>query len=60
MYEGRRGSYEILVGRPEGRTPLGRPRLRFEDNIEMDLQAVGWGASTGFSWLRIVTGDGLL
>jgi hypothetical protein len=33
----------ILVGRPEGRRPLGRPRRRWEDNIKMDLQEVGWG-----------------
>jgi hypothetical protein len=38
-----RGTYRILVGRPEGRRPLGRPRLRWEDNIKMDLQDVGWG-----------------
>jgi hypothetical protein len=37
-----RGSYRILVGRPEGRLPLGRPRRRWEDNIKMDLQEVGW------------------
>jgi hypothetical protein len=39
----KRGSYRILVGRPEGRRPLGRPRCRWEDNIKMDLQEVGWG-----------------
>jgi hypothetical protein len=38
----RRGAYRILVRRPEGRRPLGRPRRRWEDNIKMDLQAVGW------------------
>jgi hypothetical protein len=37
-----RGAYRILVGRPEGRRPLGRPKLRWEDNIKMDLQDVGW------------------
>jgi hypothetical protein len=42
MGEGR-GAYRILVGRPEGRKPLGRPRRRWEDNIKMDLQKVGWG-----------------
>jgi hypothetical protein len=35
------------VGRPEGRRPLGRPRLRWEDNIKMDLQEVGWGGMDG-------------
>jgi hypothetical protein len=49
----KRGGYRILVGRPEGRQPLGRPRCRWEDNIKMDLQGVGWGAWTGLSWLRI-------
>jgi hypothetical protein len=39
----RRSAYRILVGRPEGRRPLGRPRHRWEDNIKMDLQEVGWG-----------------
>jgi hypothetical protein len=39
----KRGAYRILVGRPEGRRPLGRPRRRREDNIKMDLQDVGWG-----------------
>jgi hypothetical protein len=39
----KRGAYRILVGTPEGRRPLGRPRLRWEDNIKMDLQEGGWG-----------------
>jgi hypothetical protein len=42
MGEGR-GACRILVGRPEGSRPLGRPRRRWEDNIKMDLQEVGWG-----------------
>jgi hypothetical protein len=58
MGEGR-GVYRILVGRPEGRIPLGRPRRRWEDNIKMYLQEVGWGAWTGLIWLRIGTGGGL-
>jgi hypothetical protein len=37
------GVYRLLVGRPEGKTPLGRPRHRWEDNINMDLQKVGCG-----------------
>jgi hypothetical protein len=59
MGEGR-GGYRIMVGRPEGRRPLGRPRRGWEDNIKMDLQGLGWGAWTGLSWLRIETGGGLL
>jgi hypothetical protein len=37
-----RGAYNILVGRPEGRRPLGRPRRRWEDNIKMYLGDVDW------------------
>jgi hypothetical protein len=59
-----RGPYRVLVGRPEGRRPHGRPTRRWDDNIKMDLQAAGrWGgggAWTGLSWLRIRTGGGLL
>jgi hypothetical protein len=50
----------MLVGRSEGRRPLGRPRHRWEDNIKMDVPEVGWGAWTGLIWLRIGTGGGLL
>jgi hypothetical protein len=39
----RRGAYKVLVGKPEGRRPLGRPRRRWENNIKMDLGEVGWG-----------------
>ena len=39
----RRGVYRILVGKSEGKRPLGRPRRRWEDNIKMDLQEVGCG-----------------
>ena len=39
----RRGVYRVLVGKPEGKRPLGRPRRRWEDNIKMDLQEVGCG-----------------
>ena len=42
MGEGR-GMYRVLVGKPEGKKPLGRPRRRWEDNIRMDLQEVGLG-----------------
>jgi hypothetical protein len=52
MGEGR-GVHRVLVGKPEGKRPLMRPRRRWEDNIKMDLQDVGR------SWLRIVTGGGL-
>jgi hypothetical protein len=55
-----RGVYRVLVGKPEGKRPLGRPRRRWEDNIKMDLQEVGCGVWTGSSWLRIGTGGGHL
>ena len=49
-----RGVYRVLVGKPEGKRPLGRPRRRWVDNIRMDLQEVGCG--TGLCWPRIETG----
>jgi len=52
----RRGVYRVLVGKPEGKRPLGRPRHRWEDNIKMDLQEVG--ILTGSSWLSRGTGGG--
>jgi hypothetical protein len=39
----KRGAYRVLVGKPEGKRPLGRPRFRWEDNIKMDLREVGCG-----------------
>ena len=39
----RRGSCRDLVGRPEGKKPLGKPRRRWDENIKMDLKKVGWG-----------------
>jgi hypothetical protein len=45
----KRGAYRDLVGKPEGRRPLGRPRRRWEDNIKMDLRDVGWGCRLGRS-----------
>ena len=46
----RRGVYCVLVGRPEGKRPLGRPRLRWEDNIKMDLHEVG---CEGMDWIEL-------
>jgi hypothetical protein len=56
---GRRGADRIFAGRPEGRTPLGTPRHRWEDT-KMVLQDVRWGTCTGLIWLRIGTGGVLL
>jgi hypothetical protein len=50
----------VLVGKPEGRRPLGRPRRRWEDGIRMDLEETGWGVWSGFTWLRIGTVGELL
>jgi hypothetical protein len=55
-----RGAYNILVGRPEGRRPLGRPRRRWEDNFKMDLTEIEFGMWIGFIWLRTETGGELL
>ena len=45
-----RGVYRVLVGKPEGKRPLGIPRRRWEDNIKMDLQEVGCG---GMDWMDL-------
>jgi hypothetical protein len=52
--------YKVLVGQPERKTPLGRPRRRWEDGIRMDLRETAWGVWSGFRWLRIETGGWLL
>jgi hypothetical protein len=52
MEEGR-NVYRGLVGKPEGKRPLGRPRRRWEDGIKMDLREIVWGVWSGFTWLRI-------
>jgi hypothetical protein len=50
----------VLVEEPVGKTPLGRPGLRWQANIRMDLQEVGCGVWTALGWLRIETGGGHL
>ena len=59
-YGKRRGLYRVLVGKHEGKRPLGRPRRRWEDNTKMDLQEVGRGTWTGLIWIKIGTGGGHL
>ena len=49
-YGERRGVYRVLVGKLEGKRPLGRPRRRWEDSIKMDLQEVGCG---GMDWIEL-------
>jgi hypothetical protein len=46
----KRNAYRILVGKPEGKRPLGRPRLRWEDNIRMDLREIG---GDGMDWIDL-------
>jgi hypothetical protein len=46
----RRGAYRALMGKPEGRRSLGRPRRRWEDNIKMELREVAWG---GMDWINL-------
>jgi hypothetical protein len=41
----RRGAYRILVGQPDGKKPLGRPRRKWDGDIKKDLQEVGWGGA---------------
>jgi hypothetical protein len=44
---------KVLVGKPEGKRPLGRPRRRWEDGVRMELREIGFGVWIGFDWLRI-------
>jgi hypothetical protein len=57
-----RNVYNVLVGKPEGKSPLGRPRRRWEDGIRMVLGeiALGGGVWIEFKWLRTGAGGGLL
>ena len=55
-----RGVYRVLVGKPEGRRPLGRPRRRWADNIRTDLRRWNVGIWTGLGLPRIETGGGRL
>jgi hypothetical protein len=49
---GGEGAYNILVGRPEVRRPLGRPRRRWEDNIKMDFRKIGFGDVGWIHWAQ--------
>ena len=55
-----RGVYRVLMGKSEGKRPLGRPRRSWVDNIKMDLQRRDVGMWTGLGWPRIETGGGRL
>jgi len=56
----RGGVYRVLVGKPEGKTPLGRPRRRLDDDIKMELEEVCCCSWAGLIWLRIGTGGVIL
>jgi len=56
----RRGVYRFLVGKPEGKRLLGRPRPRWEENIKWIFRKWDVGIWTGSSWLRVGTGGGHL
>jgi hypothetical protein len=49
-YGGERGVYRVLLGKPEGKIPMGKPRCRWEDNIKADLKEVGCG---GMDWIEL-------
>ena len=55
MYGGEERLYRALMGKPEGKRPLGRPRSRWEDNIKMALQEVGCG---GMDWIELAEDRG--
>jgi hypothetical protein len=56
-----RNLYKVLMGKPEGKRLLGRPRCRWEDGTRMNLRETEWeGVWIGFDCFRIGTGDGLL
>jgi hypothetical protein len=59
MGEGR-NVYRVLVGKAEGKRPLGRPRHRWENGTKMNLSKIGSGVWSGLTWLRIGTVGGLL
>jgi hypothetical protein len=56
----KRKLYKVLVGKPEGKRPLGSPRRRFQNGIRMDLREIGLGVWIGFDWVRIGAGGGML
>ena len=59
-YGERRGVYRVIVGKPEGKKPIGITRRKWDDNIKLDLQEIGCGTWTGLIWLRIRTDGGHL
>jgi hypothetical protein len=56
----KRNACRILVGKPEGKKPIGRPRHRWVDNVKMDLRELGWCDMDWIDWVRIGTNGGPL
>jgi len=57
---GMRNTCKVFIGRPEGRKPLERRRLRWQGNIKMDLTEIGWKLWTGCIWIRVGISGGFL
>jgi hypothetical protein len=55
LMEEKRNACRILVGNPEGKRPLGRPRRRWEDNIRIDLREIGWGSIGWIDMAKVKT-----
>jgi hypothetical protein len=51
----KRNAYRVLVGKPEGKRPLGKPRRRWEDNIKIGLREIGWGS---MDWMNLAQDRG--
>jgi hypothetical protein len=56
----KRNAYRTMVGKPEGKSPLGRPRRRWVDNIKMDLREIGWDGMDWIDLAQIGTSGGLM
>jgi hypothetical protein len=56
----KRNAYRILVGKPEGKRPLGRPRHRWVDNIKLYLRKIGWSVMYWIDLAQVGTSGGLL
>jgi hypothetical protein len=55
-----RNAYSILVGKPEGKRPVGKPWRKRDNNIRMDLKKIEWEIVAGIIWFRVMTSGGLL
>jgi hypothetical protein len=56
----KRNAWRMLVGKPEGKSPLGRPRRRWVNSIKINLRETGWDVMDWIDWLRLGTSGGLL